>query len=31
MDNTIKIITDSGCDISKENEERYKDLSLIHI
>ncbi|MCI5668859.1 MAG: DegV family protein [Oscillospiraceae bacterium] len=26
MDNTIKIITDSGCDISKENEERYKDI-----
>lgn len=26
MDNTIKIITDSGCDISPENEERYKDL-----
>jgi len=29
MDNTIKIITDSGCDISKENEERYKDLLII--
>ena len=29
MDNTIKIITDSGCDISTENAERY--LSLIHI
>ncbi len=26
MDNTIRIITDSGCDISKENEERYKGL-----
>lgn len=26
MDNTIRIITDSGCDISKENEERYKEL-----
>lgn len=26
MDNTIKIITDSGCDISPENAERYKDL-----
>ena len=26
MDNTIKIITDSGCDISTENAERYKDL-----
>lgn len=26
MDNTIKIITDSGCDISPENEERYKDI-----
>ena len=24
MDNTIRIITDSGCDISKENEEKYK-------
>ena len=26
MDNTIRIITDSGCDISKENEEKYKGL-----
>lgn len=26
MDNTIRVITDSGCDISKENEERYKGL-----
>lgn len=26
MDNTIRIITDSGCDISPENEERYKGL-----
>lgn len=26
MDNTIRIITDSGCDISKENEERYSGL-----
>lgn len=26
MDNIIKIITDSGCDISTENAERYKDL-----
>ena len=26
MDNTIKNITDSGCDISTENAERYKDL-----
>lgn len=29
MDNTIRIITDSGCDISKENEERYKDLLVV--
>lgn len=29
MDNTIRIITDSGCDISKENEERYKDLLIV--
>lgn len=26
MNNTIRIITDSGCDISKENEERYSGL-----
>lgn len=26
MDNTIRIITDSGCDISSADEERYKGL-----
>ena len=29
MDNTIRIITDSGCDISKENEELYKDILVV--
>ena len=29
MDNTISIFSDRGCDICKENEERYKDLLVI--